>query len=454
MSGRPGAPSITTPITVGPDSMTVAWTPPGDADREAVTSYDLRYIRTDADETVDANWTVVEDVWTTGSGSLQHTLAGLTSVTQYDVQMRAVNSVGAGPCSPTAIGTTAPPVVPGAPRGLTAGVAVDEARVDLSWTGPISSGGAPITGYKIESSDDGNAPWVEVYTTTGAATSYTDLGTDANGPTFGVGAMRHYRALAINSVGTGPPSNVAIATPDACRDPLGLLTDPVTRMGAWADDCDSEARPGGFARYYSFTLDQAGQVEINLTSSLDAYLVLRQGEGRNGTVVVDNDNVGSRNFNSSINQMLSAGTYPVTYTVEATTYFAGQTGDFILSVRPLQETEDLGDLTRSVDRSNSMWTSDYVSTQQEGSYARSYTFTLTAATHVVINLTSPEDPYLFLLDTSGAVVHENDNVTTRNLNSRIDKTLPAGTHTIEATTYFPGRTGTFHLSIGYFGSSQ
>ena len=89
-----------------------------------------------------------------------------------------------------------------------------------------------------------------------------------------------------------------------------------------------------------------------------------------------------------------------------------------------------------------------------GSYARSYTFTLDAATHVVINLTSPEDPYLFLLDANGAVVHENDNVTTRNLNSRIDETLAAGTYTIEATTYFPGRTGTFHLSIGYFGRSQ
>ena len=230
---------------------------------------------------------------------------------------------------------------------------------------------------------------------------------------------------------------------------LGALTAPVTKTGAWADDCDSEARPGSYARYYSFTLAEAGQVEMNLTSSADPYLVLRQGEGRDGTIEDSNDNVGSRNFNSSINRKLAAGTY----TVEATTYFAKQTGDFTLSVRPLQETEDLGDLTRSVDRSNSAWTSNHESTQQMGSYARSYTFTLDAATHVVINLTSPEDPYLFLLDTNGAVVHENDNVTTRNLNSRIDETLPAGTYTIEATTYFPARTGTFHLSIGYFGAT-
>ena len=100
-----------------------------------------------------------------------------------------------------------------------------------------------------------------------------------------------------------------------------------------------------------------------------------------------------------------------------------------------------------------MWVSDYESTQPGRGYARSYTFTLNAATNVVINLTSPQDPYLYVLR-NGAVAHENDNVTTRNLNSRIDTALQPGTYTIEATTYFPAQTGTFHLSIGYFGISQ
>ena len=89
-----------------------------------------------------------------------------------------------------------------------------------------------------------------------------------------------------------------------------------------------------------------------------------------------------------------------------------------------------------------------MSTQRTGSYARSYTFTLTEAMQVVINLTAPEDPYLFLLDSNGAVVHDSDNVTTRNLNSRIDETIQPGRYTIEVTTYFPARMGTFHLSIG------
>ena len=235
-----------------------------------------------------------------------------------------------------------------------------------------------------------------------------------------------------------------------CVESLGALTAPVTKTGDWDDDCDSKARPGSYARYYSFTLDQAGQVEINLTSSVDAYLALRQGAGRTGALVASNDNVGSRNPNSAINMMLAAGAY----TVEATTYFAGQTGGFTLSVRPLEHTEDLGTLTGSVDRSNSAWTSDHQSTQRPGSYARYYTFNLAEPTHLVINLTSPLDPDLYVLFDGTTVVANNDNVTPRNLNSRIDQHFGAGKYSIEATTYFPGQAGTFHLSIGYFGSSQ
>ena len=201
---------------------------------------------------------------------------------------------------------------------------------------------------------------------------------------------------------------VIVPSTDTCIEPLGMLVEPETVMGTWASDCMSTAMTGSYARYYSFTLNAPTQVEMNLTSSVDAYLALRQGEGRDGMMVASNDNVGSRNPNSAINMMLAAGDY----TVEATTFFAGQTGDFTLSVRPLQETEDLGILAGSVDRSNSMWVSDYMSTQQAGSYARSYTFTVNTATHVAINLTSPEDSYLYVLDSNGAVVHENDNVTT------------------------------------------
>ena len=102
---RPGAPTITTPITAGADSLTVAWSAPSDSGGPAITAYDLRYIQTSADETVDANWTVVEDVWATGSGPLTYTITGLAGTTQYDVQVRGVSSVGKGAWSTAVTGT-------------------------------------------------------------------------------------------------------------------------------------------------------------------------------------------------------------------------------------------------------------------------------------------------------------------------------------------------------------
>ena len=689
---NPGLPIISSVIP-GQESLTVEWSAPRFTVGPGITNYDLRYIRSNADETVDANWTVVRNVWTAGSGALQHIASRLAGGNQYDLQIRAVNSAGRGQWSKTAIGTpalaitsacvtgaavpdaannsglssdcaallaardalagsavldwsgdtpiggwegvtvsgapmrvtkldldskgmtgtipaelgsltgltvlslvendltgaipvelgnltnltglhlggnlltgcipgslrdavdyylaqfdpffcdvrlsglgitpgtlapefdpgfahyytvevsvpqvTITPVndhngtfrfrlngdfvddaddglpghqidlepgtskitvevtsrdgaetgayvimatlltAPGAVTGLTAMAVDGDAQVNLSWTAPANTGGAPITGYEIESSDDGNYPWEEVYTTTGEATTYTDDGADNDGPSFEAGTTRYYRVSAVNSVGTGPAPNLALATTDTCLELLGPLTAPVTRHGAWASGCQSEARSGSHARYYTFTLDRATQVEMNLTSAVDTYLFLRRG-GKTGTVVADNDNVRSRNFNSSINRMLAAGTY----TVEATTIYP-RTRDFTLSVRPLECMEELGMLTGSVDRSNSLWVDTCASTQREGSYARSYTFTLAEETHVGINLTSAQNTYLYLTGTTTngvSVDMSNDDAPNqRTRNSGIEGDFEAGTYTIEATTYFPGQTGTFHLSIGYFG---
>ena len=104
---RPGAPAITTPVTAGDGSLTVAWNAPVDSGGPAITAYDLRYIETSADGMVDANWTVLEDVWTTGSGPLVYTITGLTNGVQYDLQVRAVSSANDGVWSATAAGTPA-----------------------------------------------------------------------------------------------------------------------------------------------------------------------------------------------------------------------------------------------------------------------------------------------------------------------------------------------------------
>ena len=94
----PGAPNLAS-LTPGPGALTVAWTAPPNPGASAVTAYDVRYLKTTADETADANWTVVDNAWTTGG--LQYTISSLDDDVEYDVQVRAVNDQGDGAWSAT-----------------------------------------------------------------------------------------------------------------------------------------------------------------------------------------------------------------------------------------------------------------------------------------------------------------------------------------------------------------
>ncbi len=107
----PGVPTDLTAKTVDLPGIALSWMPPASDGFSSVIAYDLRYIETSADEMVNAAWTVVEDVWTTESGTLQYTLSGLTADSEYDIQVRAVNEVGDGPWSETAKATTGEPSI-------------------------------------------------------------------------------------------------------------------------------------------------------------------------------------------------------------------------------------------------------------------------------------------------------------------------------------------------------
>ena len=92
-------------------------------------------------------------------------------------------------------------------------------------------------------------------------------------------------------------------------------------------------------------------------------------------------------------------------------------------------------------------------------YARFFTLTLTEATDIVINLSSDEDTYLYLLEghgKDGNTLHSNDDIAGGgvNLNSRLSVTLQPGSYTIEATTYRPETTGGLSLTIEGLGQAE
>ena len=105
-AGASGAPTIGT-LTPGADFLTITWAAPTGSSESAIIAYDLRYIESAARDKSDVNWTVVDNAWTAGSGTLSYQIAGLTDGTQYDVQVRAVSAAGDGPWSATAQGTPA-----------------------------------------------------------------------------------------------------------------------------------------------------------------------------------------------------------------------------------------------------------------------------------------------------------------------------------------------------------
>ena len=100
----PSAP-INLAVAPGDTSLTVVWDLPANTGGESPTAYDVRYIMTSEDETDDANWTEQLGAWTESSGVRSYTITGLETGVEYDVQVRAENSVGKGPWSATEAGT-------------------------------------------------------------------------------------------------------------------------------------------------------------------------------------------------------------------------------------------------------------------------------------------------------------------------------------------------------------
>ena len=230
--------------------------------------------------------------------------------------------------------------------------------------------------------------------------------------------------------------------------------------GTWAPGCDSEVSQRGHARYYSFTLAEESEVAISLESDdADTYLYLREGYARSGAYLYQDDD-SPDTTRSEIAATLSAGDY----TIEATTYSAGETGSFTLTVRGLGGAapgtdpgiDECGQTLAGDGGVDGTWAPGCNSEVSQRGHARYYSFTLTEESGVTISLESDDaDTYLYLREgdaRSGAFLYQDDDSpdATR---SEIAATLSAGDYTIEATTYSAGETGSFTLTVSGLGSS-
>ena len=260
----PGAPTGLSATSDGTSRIDLAWTAPAEDGGARISGY-----RVEVSEDGGQNWTDL--VPNTRSRNTVWAHRGLEPASTRHYRVSAINSVGAGDPSVVASATT-DATVPAAPTSLVA-TAAEPTRIELAWTAPAYDGGAPITGYRIEVSDDG-ALWRNLVAHTGVtATIYSHSG-------LMPGSTRFYRVSATNSAGTGMPSQVASATTDDGRERTGRVNESILSHAAAA--VTSSTVSAIASRIDALASSGGGSVEVSLGGAFALAGPPVAGSGRPG----------------------------------------------------------------------------------------------------------------------------------------------------------------------------
>ena len=219
----PGAPTGLNARAIGSSQIDLTWNAPRTTGGARIIGYRIE-VSNDG-----RTWRILRS--NTGSTTRAYSHRNLQPASTRYYRVSAINAAGAGPVSSVVRATTAA-TIPGVPRNLSA-EADGTSEIDLSWQAPATDGGADVTGYKIEVSENGGSTWQNlVPNTRSTRTTYSHTG-------LAPASTRHYRVSAINRIGVGRASAVASATTDATvpDPPTGLTataTSPTRIDLAWA----------------------------------------------------------------------------------------------------------------------------------------------------------------------------------------------------------------------------
>ena len=216
-SSSPSPPLGLTATSVSGTQINLSWTAPTNNGGSIVTGYKLEY-------KIGTSGTYSILVANTGNTATTYSHTSLTSGQAYVYRVSAINSVGSSNPSPEATATPSTSSVsnastktaPGTPTSLSA-VSVSGTQINLSWVAPSNTGGADITGYKIESKKGTGSYDVLVSNTGNTVTAYSHTG-------LTTATQYYYRVSSINSIGTGSPSGEASATPRETTSPVLTAT--------------------------------------------------------------------------------------------------------------------------------------------------------------------------------------------------------------------------------------
>ncbi len=200
VTGSSGIPDAPASVVALPSNMQMAlsWTAPA-SNGATITDYVVEYKLSSEPTT----WTVFADGTSATPSAL---VTGLTNGLSYDFRVSAINSIGTGAVSSTATATPSLSA-PAAPQNVAA-TSGDNAQSVLTWSAPLSDGGASVTDYVVEyklSSEP--TTWTTFSEGVSATTGATVVGL-VNGSSY------NFRVSAINAVGTGTASSTVVGIPN------------------------------------------------------------------------------------------------------------------------------------------------------------------------------------------------------------------------------------------------
>ena len=196
-AGLPAAPAAPV-LSPGNAQLTATWGAPAD-NGSSITGYGAEYCSSNC-SAANATWSSANVTVTVATRTA--TITGLTNGTSYHVRVRAANTHGNGPWSPSATLKAGLPAAPAAPS-VTGGAA----QLSVSWSAPSANGSA-ITDYDVRYREKATpAPaWTETADTSSSTTRTATITGLRDGMEYEV------QVRAGSSVGDGPWSSSGSAT--------------------------------------------------------------------------------------------------------------------------------------------------------------------------------------------------------------------------------------------------
>ncbi|XP_071942196.1 twitchin-like isoform X2 [Antedon mediterranea] len=214
---EPDSPSIPVVEEMSKSSATVAWTPPANDGGSPITGYFVEYKEPDSNKWIKANSFPLKDN--------KLTIPGLDEGKEYEFRVAAENEAGVGkPSRASSPAVAEDPVVTADAPGKPVLSKIRKNSANVTWTSPMSDGGAKISDYVVQKKKPGSKDeWQDAVTVPATETSATV-------PDLVEGDKYEFRVLAKNAKGLGKPSQSSgiITAEDHPEEPqldIGDLTD-------------------------------------------------------------------------------------------------------------------------------------------------------------------------------------------------------------------------------------